>query len=55
MSQGLPNPRLRSTKVQKGDFLKKKLTGFEFFLFWVHMNPSDAWKDRLEVTSFFAI
>ena len=45
------NPNCQSTK--RG-FSKKALTGFEkLFLFWVRMNPSNAWKDKLEVASFF--
>jgi hypothetical protein len=34
MSQGLSNPEFMQEKVQKGDFLKKALTGIEkLFLF----------------------
>ena len=56
MSQGPPIPSLRSAKVQKEDFLKKALTGFEkIFLFWVCRNPSNTWKGKLEMASFFAI
>jgi hypothetical protein len=34
MSQGPPNPGFIQEKVQKGDFLKKKLAGIEeLFLF----------------------
>ena len=40
----------------KRGFSKKALTGFEkLFLFWVRMNPSNAWKGKLKVASFFAI
>ena len=56
MSQGPPNPWLRSAKVQKEDFFKKHPTGFEkLFLFWVHMNPLNAWKGKPEMASFFDI
>ena len=56
LSQGPPNPWLRSAKVQKEDFLKKSLAGSEkIFLFWDHMNPSNAWVSKLEVEVFFTI
>ena len=39
-----------------GLIFKKALTGFEkLFLFWLSMNPSNPWKGKLEVASFFAI
>ena len=56
MSQGPPNQGFMQEKVQKGDFLKKNLVRIEkLFLFLVPMNPSNAWKGKLEVASFFAL
>ena len=52
MSQGPPNPQIRSAKVQLKGFSIKTLSGFEkIFLFWVRMNPSNVWKGKLEVAS----
>ena len=53
MPQGPPNPGFMQEKVQKGDFLKKALARIEkLLLFQVPMNPSNAWKGKLEVASF---
>jgi hypothetical protein len=47
---------IKVSQSTKRGFSKKALTGFEkLFLFWGHMNPSNAWKGKLEVASFFAI
>ena len=52
--QGPPNPGFMQEKVQKGDFLKKALTGIEkLFLFYDCMNPSSTWKGKSEAASFF--
>ena len=59
ISENVPGSAKSMIKVSqstKRGFSKKALTGFEkLFLFWVHMNLSNAWKDKLEVASFFAI
>ena len=56
MSQGPPNPGFMQEKVKRGDFLKKALMGIEkSFFFQDRMNPSNTWKGKLEVASFFAI
>jgi hypothetical protein len=33
----------------------KTLSGIEFFLFWVSMNPYNTWMAELEVASFLSI
>ena len=55
MSLGPPNPGFMQEKVQKWGFSKKALTGVErLFLFLDLMNPSKAWKGKVDVASFFA-
>ena len=55
-SENVPGSAKSMIKVSqrtKRVFSKKALTGFEkLFLFWVHMNPSNNWKVKLEVASF---
>ena len=53
MSQGPPNPWLRSAKVQKEDFLEKPSRDLKDYFYFG--NPSNAREGKLEVTSFFTI
>ena len=55
MSQGPPNPGFTyAGKSTKSEFSKKALSGIgHFFLIQDRMNPSNIWKGKLEVASFF--
>ena len=58
ISENVPGSTKLMIKVSqstKREFSKKALTGFEKKMFWVRMNPSNHWKGKLEVASFFAI
>ena len=59
ISENVPRSAKSMIKVSqstKRGFSKKALLGFEkLFLIWVRMNPSNPWKGKLEVASFFAI
>ena len=53
---GSDKSMIKVSQSTKRGFSKKALTEFgKLFLFWVCMNPSNAWKGELEVASFFSI